>query len=222
MEFLSVAEVEAIARRAHAGQVDKAGRPYTEHLAAVADGVHRLGGSEEQIAAAWLHDAVEDDALSWDWLASAPLTAGTKAIVTAVTKRAGESPEEYAARILAVPGAALVKQADLAHNADPHRLCVLDVRTAARLTAKYTRMRRLLFPPEAGEPAPADADPGDAVLLAGLDRTKAEQWRRLAELLRDWAVAADDVVWPELLGLPAPGLLPGSTRSWDCSSHSGR
>ena len=40
----------------------------------------------------------------------------------AVTKRAGEPPEAYAGRILATPGALLVKEADLAHNADPARL----------------------------------------------------------------------------------------------------
>ncbi|MYV61043.1 phosphohydrolase, partial [Streptomyces sp. SID4931] len=36
---LSVSEVETIARAAHARQTDKAGRPYAEHLAAVAEGV---------------------------------------------------------------------------------------------------------------------------------------------------------------------------------------
>jgi hypothetical protein len=37
-----------------------------------------------------------------------------------------------------------VKEADLAHNADPARLAVLDDATHARLTAKYARMRALL------------------------------------------------------------------------------
>ncbi|GHH76544.1 phosphohydrolase [Kitasatospora indigofera] len=152
MDFLSLAEVETIARRAHDGQVDKAGRPYAEHLAAVAGGVRERGGSTEQIAAAWLHDAVEDDALTQQWLDTAPLPPAVKAIVAAVTKRSGEAPEEYAARILATPGALLVKQADLAHNADPVRLSALDRATGERLTAKYARMHRLL-----GLPGPADA-----------------------------------------------------------------
>lgn len=100
---LSLAEVEATARAAHAGQTDKAGRPYAEHLRAVAEGVRRRGGDDEQIAAAWLHDAVEDDALTEGWLAEAPLSRRTKDIVLALTKRAGEPPEAYAARILATP-----------------------------------------------------------------------------------------------------------------------
>lgn len=142
--MLSLTEVEALARAAHAGQTDKAGRPYAEHLQAVAEGVRARGGDAEQIAAAWLHDAVEDDALSEQWLAGAALSRRTKDIVRAVTKRAGESPQAYAGRILATDGALLVKEADLAHNADPARLAVLDPATRARLTGKYARMRALL------------------------------------------------------------------------------
>lgn len=141
---LTPAEVEALARAAHEGQTDKAGRPYAEHLQAVAEGVRARGGDAEQIAAAWLHDAVEDDVLPRQWLREAALSRRTKDIVLAVTKRAGEPSEAYAGRILATPGALLVKEADLAHNADPARLAVLDEPTRTRLTEKYARMRALL------------------------------------------------------------------------------
>ena len=143
-ERQTLAEIEALARTAHEGQTDKAGRPYAEHLQAVAEGVRARGGDAEQIAAAWLHDAVEDDALSEQWLTEAALSRRTKDIVRALTKQAGEPPETYAARILATPGALLVKEADLAHNADPARLAVLDPPTRKRLTEKYARMRTLL------------------------------------------------------------------------------
>ncbi|MBO1333978.1 HD domain-containing protein [Streptomyces sp. VRA16 Mangrove soil] len=142
--MLTLTEVEALARRAHAPQKDKAGRPYAEHLQAVADGVAARGGSDEQIAAAWLHDAIEDDALTDDWLTEAALPEPAKAIVRALTKQRGESPAAYAQRILATPGARLVKEADLAHNADPARLAVLDEPTRTRLTRKYATMRALL------------------------------------------------------------------------------
>ncbi|MGW2723955.1 HD domain-containing protein [Streptomyces sp. NPDC001492] len=146
---MTLAEVEATARAAHAGQTDKAGRPYAEHLRAVAEGVRARGGDEDQTAAAWLHDAIEDDALSEQWLEEAPLSSRTKNIVLAVTKRPGESPEAYAERILCTPGALLVKEADLAHNADPARLARLtDESTRTRLTEKYTRMRALLGLPQ--------------------------------------------------------------------------
>lgn len=114
----------------------------------MADGVRERGGDDDQIAAAWLHDAVEDDALSEDWLNEAALTAGTKDIVLALTKQDGESPESYARRIRTTRGALLVKASDLAHNADPSRLAVLDEHTRARLTKKYATMRTLLgLPP---------------------------------------------------------------------------
>ncbi|MEV3992953.1 HD domain-containing protein [Streptomyces sp. NPDC049837] len=144
MRYLTLDEVEALARKAHAGQTDKAGRPYAEHLQAVADGVRARGGSDEQIAAAWLHDAVEDDKLSEEWLRGAGLPQAVKDMVLALSKRPGEDLAAYTARVLAVPGARLVKEADLAHNADPDRLAVLDEATRARLTAKYARTRALL------------------------------------------------------------------------------
>ncbi|MFE2521857.1 HD domain-containing protein [Streptomyces mirabilis] len=146
--LLTLAEIETLARTAHAAQTDKAGRPYTEHLQAVADGVRERGGDDEQIAAAWLHDAVEDDVLSEDWLREAALTGRTKDIVLALTKREAEPPESYAKRIRTTPGALVVKASDLAHNADPARLAVLDEHTRARLTKKYAAMRALLgLPP---------------------------------------------------------------------------
>ncbi|MGW6576379.1 HD domain-containing protein [Streptomyces sp. NPDC054945] len=141
---LTLIEVEALARSAHEGQTDKAGRPYAEHLAAVAEGVRLRGGTAEQQAAAWLHDAIEDEALSLTWLDSAALPQTVKEMVLAVTKRPGEPVERYAARILATPGALLIKEADLAHNADPVRLSVLDAPTRERLSVKYANIRSLL------------------------------------------------------------------------------
>ncbi|MFD7706696.1 HD domain-containing protein [Streptomyces sp. NPDC059786] len=146
--LLTLAEVEALARAAHAGRTDKAGRPYAEHLRAVAEGVLERGGDDDQVAAAWLHDAVEDDALSREWLDAAALAPRTKEIVLALTKGEDEPPEAYARRIRTTPGALLVKAADLAHNADPARLAVLDEHTRARLAKKYATMRALLgLPP---------------------------------------------------------------------------
>ncbi|MEU6524185.1 HD domain-containing protein [Streptomyces sp. NPDC046924] len=159
--LLTPAQIEATARAVHEGQTDKAGMPYAEHLRAVAEGVRARGGDEEQIAAAWLHDAVEDGRLSEQWLREAALSRRTRDIVLAVTKRSGEPPEAYAARVLATPGALLVKEADLAHNADPARLAMLDEATRDRLAEKYARMRTLLglvAGTRPDRPAPADRD----------------------------------------------------------------
>ncbi|MEU0370938.1 HD domain-containing protein [Streptomyces sp. NPDC006283] len=143
-QMLTLAEIEAIAREAHSGQKDKAGRPYAEHITAVAEGVRSRGGSDDQIAAGWLHDTVEDDVLSREWLEGAALPPAVKDMVLALTRGEDEDLEVYTQRILATPGALLVKQADLAHNADPARLAVLDEATRDKLAAKYAKMRRLL------------------------------------------------------------------------------
>ncbi|MFD5534854.1 hypothetical protein ACFWI0_25945, partial [[Kitasatospora] papulosa] len=50
----------------------------------------------------------------------------------------------YTGRILATPGALLIKESDLAHNADPDRLAVLEPATRTRLTEKYAQVRGLL------------------------------------------------------------------------------
>lgn len=110
----------------------------------MAEGVRLRGGTAEQQAAAWLHDAIEDEALSLTWLDAAALPQTVKDMVLAVTKRPGEPVERYAARILATPGALLIKEADLAHNADPVRLSVLDAPTRERLSVKYANIRSLL------------------------------------------------------------------------------
>ncbi|MFI1012962.1 HD domain-containing protein [Streptomyces sp. NPDC020965] len=144
MSALSLADVERVARTAHSGRTDKSGRPYAEHIAAVAEGVRERGGSDEQIAAGWLHDTVEDGVLSLAWLQTAELSPSVKDMVLALTRGADEDLESYTRRILATPGALLVKEADLAHNTNPARLAALDEETRARLTAKYARTRELL------------------------------------------------------------------------------
>lgn len=57
-----VSRAEVFARAAHAGQNRKgaAQEPYVVHLEEVADFVRRHGGDEIAVAAAWLHDTVED------------------------------------------------------------------------------------------------------------------------------------------------------------------
>lgn len=52
-----VERAKELAHRAHAGQVDKAGRPYIEHVARVAAAVADDPLAE---AVAWLHDVLED------------------------------------------------------------------------------------------------------------------------------------------------------------------
>ena len=55
---------ELFAKSIHAHQVDKAGKPYSEHLQSVVNNL--VEPSEEMVAVAWLHDSVEDTESTFD------------------------------------------------------------------------------------------------------------------------------------------------------------
>ena len=126
-----------LASLAHQRQVDKADRPYIGHPTRVAKLVKDAGGSEEAVAAAWLHDTVEDTWVSPDLLTLAGFPASVISAVDAVTKRTGESSDDYARRIAHDTIGVQVKRADLADNTSPDRLATLDPALSERLQAKY-------------------------------------------------------------------------------------
>jgi (p)ppGpp synthase/HD superfamily hydrolase len=129
-----------LARTAHAGQIDKAGRPYIEHPLRV---MRRVDGEHEQMAAV-LHDVLEDTPVTVDDLRSAGCPEAVIAAVQALTKQPGESLAQSMERAAADPIAAVVKRADIADNSDPARLALLDPATANRLRSKYAESSRLL------------------------------------------------------------------------------
>jgi (p)ppGpp synthase/HD superfamily hydrolase len=136
----TVNDAIALARTAHTGQTDKAGRPYIEHPLRV---MHRLHGEYERMAAA-LHDVLEDTAVTEHDLRAAGCPAPVVAAVVALTKDPGEPLELSMARAAADPIAEAVKRADIADNSDPERLALLDEATAQRLRRKYADSVRLL------------------------------------------------------------------------------
>ena len=109
------------------------------------------------VAAAWLHDVVEDTAVTADDLRAAGIPEDVVAAVLAVSKVAGEPVEDYFSRVRSDPLAVAVKTADLADNTDPARLAVLDDEVRARLEAKYARARRLLTGEDGGGGASASS-----------------------------------------------------------------
>lgn len=148
---LSPADIDQIAARFHFGQTDKSGRPYIEHPRAVAEAVAAAGGTLHQQMAALLHDVVEDTEATLATLESMGVAAPVLVLVDAMTKRDGESHEDYLRRLSAVPGAVLIKRADIAHNSHPHRLALLSAPTRNRLTAKYQRASWFLDRLEGGD-----------------------------------------------------------------------
>ncbi|MEW1760366.1 HD domain-containing protein [Streptomyces cyaneofuscatus] len=142
--MLSVSEVDFLAERAHAGQVDKIGRPYVEHVRAVAAGLAPFG--DELVMAGLLHDVVEDTDWTAEQLVSAGVPARVVEIVMAVTKQPGVAYEEMIRRITADPQATLVKIADNAHNSHPDRSSELPAQKRERFTTKYRNARGALWP----------------------------------------------------------------------------
>jgi (p)ppGpp synthase/HD superfamily hydrolase len=125
----------AIAARAHAGQTDKAGRPYMEHVLAVVAGVE----TDDEKTVAALHDVLEDCP---DWTPERLIEEGIPAAlvssVLVLTKRPGESYSDFVERVKADPIARRVKIADLTHNMDLTRLAAVSDADHARLE-KYRR-----------------------------------------------------------------------------------
>lgn len=148
---LLVDAARLVATAAHAGQVDKGGAPYIEHPAFVADRVRELGGDEVAVAAAWLHDVVEDTPVSLDALASV-FHADVVDTVDGVTRRRGEEYGEFVARAILGGRSRLVKLADVEHNLDVSRLpgggVDLSEADVARLV-RYERARNVLAGVEA-------------------------------------------------------------------------
>lgn len=132
----TVSRAKALALKAHANQVDKAGRPYTDHVARVAAAV---AGNHLAEAVAWLHDVLEDCPAYASEVNTFP-----SAIVDAVrllTRTRSTPTEAYYGRIRTSPVALAVKRADLDDNADPERLSLLPEAVATRLFAKYQHAR---------------------------------------------------------------------------------
>lgn len=130
-----VAKAKDLAHRAHAGQVDKAGRPYIEHVARVAAAV---ADDPQAEAVAWLHDVLEDgDPEIHDGLGDFPFE--IEHWVSLLTRHEHETEADYYRFIAYDPIVLRVKLADIADNADEARLALLDEQTAARLRRKYAK-----------------------------------------------------------------------------------
>lgn len=123
-----------IAHEAHAGQVDKAGRPYIEHVLRV---VNAVEGEDAKVVAA-LHDVLEDCP---KWTGRRLLDEGfDKELVDTVvdlTRLPGMSYDAYITAYSHIDLFRIVKLADLRDNSDPARLALLPARDRDRLSRKY-------------------------------------------------------------------------------------
>lgn len=131
---------EWLARKLHAGQVDKAGAPYVGHLARVAAAV---APDPYLQAVAWLHDALEDCPIQAADLAAHGFSDLVIGACQAITKRNGEEYDRYLKRVAGNPWAKAVKLADLADNMDLGRIPNPDEKDLARWR-KYQKAQAFL------------------------------------------------------------------------------
>lgn len=106
-----------IAKRAHKGQVDKAGAPYILHPETVASFVTK---DDEKIVA-YLHDVIEDTPCQLKDLENAGFSSEIIKAVDLLTRKTGQSYKQYLKLVKTNELARVVKLADLKHNSDLSR-----------------------------------------------------------------------------------------------------
>ncbi|MEU0354952.1 HD domain-containing protein [Streptomyces cyaneofuscatus] len=140
---MNVAEVDALASTAHAGQFDKIGVPYIEHVRAVAAGLAPFG--DDLVMTGLLHDVIEDTDWTAERLRASGISNRVVGLVEDVTNQRGAPYEEKMWRITSSRDATLLKVADNAHNSHPDRAVKLSEEQRVRLAAKYRAARDILW-----------------------------------------------------------------------------
>ena len=107
-----------IAKKAHLGQIDKAGEDYIKHPEKVASFVN----SDEEKAVAYLHDVIEDTELTLEDLREYGFSEEVLKAVDVITKKKGQDYQTYLNSVKENKLARVVKLADLRHNSDLTRL----------------------------------------------------------------------------------------------------
>lgn len=138
-----VALAKGIAFAAHRGQLDQIGAEYIDHPGRVAE---RFDPVNEPVlvAAAWLHDVLEDTAVTAQNLLEAGVQPEVVEIVQLLTRTPDVADDAYYARISRHPVARRVKLADLDDNTAPWRVRRLEFDAQVRLVEKYRHAREAL------------------------------------------------------------------------------
>lgn len=125
-----------LATNRHANQFDRAGVPYILHCLKV---MHYTKSDDEELNCIAIgHDIVEDTDTTYQELYDMGFTARVVTAIDALTKRRGESYDDYKSRVKANVDAIKVKKADLRHNSDIRRLKGITEKDLAR-NEKYHR-----------------------------------------------------------------------------------
>lgn len=130
-----------LAYRAHTGKTDKYGIPYIYHPAHVAEQMR----TEEETAAALLHDVVEDTKVTLEQLTDAGFPPSIVDAVRLLTHEDGVEYMDYVALLKDNTIARAVKLADLKHNSDTARIDGEMSATDHQRLKKYDQARELLL-----------------------------------------------------------------------------
>lgn len=130
-----------IAFDAHKDQLDRSGLPYVFHPFHLAEQM----SDEVSVAAALLHDVVEDTSISFEDLAGQGISGDVIEILKLLTHEESMPYVDYVRRIKESGNsrAIQVKLADLRHNSDRSRLDVVDEAAFKRLEKYQAAMRML-------------------------------------------------------------------------------
>ena len=113
-------------------KTDKGGKPYIGHLLRVANTIAENGGNERLQTIALLHDLLEDTHYTKEDLLKI-FTEEVVKVVDILTKKGGQSYEEYLSIVQSSEEAMHVKIADLKDNMDVTRLTELTEKDIERL-----------------------------------------------------------------------------------------
>lgn len=125
---------ESLAVRAHAGQMDQAGRPYIEHQERVAAAVR---ANPEAEAVAWLHETLEHTDLTPDLMRQYGIPENVVMAVITLTRWRSQSTAQYLQGVRANALALAVKIADMDDNTSPAQLERTDPQKRAKMVAQY-------------------------------------------------------------------------------------
>jgi (p)ppGpp synthase/HD superfamily hydrolase len=142
----TIEDAIALATEAHRGQTRPDGGPYILHPLRV---MLSLLDELDQVAAV-LHDVVEDTSITLDDLRRRGYDAEVIEVVDRLTRREGESYEQFIERIAPHPRARRIKLADLADNMDVRRLRTFEARDCERMARYHRAWRRLTAGDEEG------------------------------------------------------------------------
>ena len=127
-------EMLVLATNAHHEQFDKAGKPYILHCLKV---MHYLKTEDEELMCIALgHDLIEDTYVTSRQLLDLGFSDRVVNGILNLTKRKGQSYDDYKRQVMSSRDAMLVKLCDLRHNSDIRRLKGVTEKDIAR-TVKY-------------------------------------------------------------------------------------